>query len=1040
MPRIHNPPPAFSPADAARIARERFGLEGAVLPLPGEHDLNFRIDAGGASYVLKIAHAGESRENLELQQAALAHLARRETGLALQRVVAAPDGATLVEEQAPAGAARAAEGKHWVRLLTFLPGRLWSEVNARRPPRAALLESLGATLGAIDRGFADFRLPADRPDLKWDLRLAGWIRDYLPHLADAPRRRLVERWLTDFDQRVRPALDRLRQSVIFNDANDNNIVVAGERFAPVVAGVIDFGDLCRTNVVCEPAIAAAYAAMGLRDPVAGICRLLAGYHAAWPLAEAELEVVHALVCMRLCVSVTNSAYQATVEPGNSYLAISERRAWELLEALSAVEPRLALYSYRAACGFPAHPDSPRVVAWLRANRERLAPLVQPDLATAQLLYTDWSVASPELGSPAERADLPAWTARLFERMRAAGASAAIGGYDEARPVYESTAFRQRGNERDEWRTVHLGLDIFMPAGTAVHAPLDGVVHSFANNAAPFDYGPCIVLEHRVDDEAGELRFQTLYGHLSAESLTGLAVGQAVSGGERLATLGDFPVNGNWPPHLHLQIVLDMLGREGDFIGSCLPSERRLWRELCPDPNLLARVPAQLFPAPPPSVESLLAERWELLGANLSLAYREPVHLVRGFGQWLFDADGQRYLDAYNNVPQVGHSHPKVVRAVSEQLALLNTNTRYLHEKVLLYARRLTAKLPEPLSVCYFTASGSEANELALRLARAHTGHRDMVVMAGAYHGHTTALIDLSPYKHAGPGGEGTPDWVHVSPVPDTYRGEFRAHPSDPFDPSGNSAPGARYAARVAEVIAAARARGRRIAGYLAETLPSVGGQIVLPEGFLPGVYAAVRAAGGLCIADEVQTGFGRTGETFWAFERYGVTPDILVLGKPIANGYPMGAVVTTPEVARSFANGMEFFSTFGGSTAACAAALATLEVTEEEGLQANAAAVGRHLLRGLQSLAERHPLIGDVRGAGLFLGVELVRDRATLEPAGAEAVEVANRMRELGVLLGTDGPHGNVLKIRPPLCFTAADADFLLDRLETALSDVAAAL
>lgn len=1024
MPEIHTPPPAFSTTDARRIAREHFALAPTIVPLPGERDLNFRLAAAGECYVLKIAHAGESRENLEMQHAALAHLARREPGLALQRVVPARDGEALVAVESPAGA------RHWVRLLTYLPGRLWSDVNARRPPRTPLLESLGATLGALDRGLADFDPPAGRRDLKWDLRRAGWIRDYLHHLAGDGRRALVERWLADFDQRVRPALEHLRQGVIYNDANDNNIVVAGAGPAATVAGVIDFGDLCRTNLVCEPAIAAAYAAMDLADPVAGIARLLAGYHAAWPLAEAELEVFHALVCMRLCVSVTNSAYQATVEPGNDYLTISEQRAWKLLAALSEVEPRLALYKYRTACGFPAHPDSPRVVAWLRAHRERLAPLVEPDLASARLLYFDWSVGSPDLGTPAERADLPAWTARLFGRLREAGAAAGIGGYNEARPVYESAAYRHRGNDRDEWRTVHLGLDVFLPAGTPVHAPLDGVVHSFADNAAPFDYGPCIVLEHRVEDEIGELRFHTLYGHLSASSLAGLAVGQAVRKGESFATLGDFPVNGNWPPHLHLQIVLDMLGRRGDFIGSCLPSERPLWLSLCPDPNRIARVPEELFPAPPPSVASLLDQRHARLGANLSLAYREPLHLVRGLGQWLWDSEGQRYLDAYNNVPHVGHGHPRVVRAVAEQFALLNTNTRYLHETILRYAQRLTAKLPESLSICYFTASGSEANELALRLARAHTGRKDMVVMAGAYHGHTTSLIDLSPYKHDGPGGEGAPDWVHVSPVPDTYRGEFRL---------GDTAePGARYAARVAEVIAAARARGREIAGYLAETLPSVGGQIVLPDGFLPGVYAAVRAAGGLCIADEVQTGFGRTGATFWAFERYGVTPDIVVLGKPIANGYPMGAVITTPEVARSFANGMEFFSTFGGSTAACAAALATLDVVEEEGLQANAAEVGRRLLRGLQALAGRHPLIGDVRGAGLFLGVELVRDRGTLEPAGTEAGEVANRMRELGVLLGTDGPFHNVLKIRPPLCFTATDADLLLDRLETALADAAA--
>ncbi|MEP7140446.1 MAG: aminotransferase class III-fold pyridoxal phosphate-dependent enzyme, partial [Caldimonas sp.] len=412
--------------------------------------------------------------------------------------------------------------------------------------------------------------------------------------------------------------------------------------------------------------------------------------------------------------------------------------------------------------------------------------------------------------------------------------------------------------------------------------------------------------------------------------------------------------------------------------------------------------------------------------NLRLSYRRPLHIVRGFKQWLWDADGERYLDAYNNVPHVGHCHPRVVRATSAQLALLNTNTRYLQGGILRYAECLTAKLPATLRVCYFTASGSEANELALRLARARTGERDMIVMASAYHGNTTSLIDLSPYKHDGPGGGGAPVWVHTSPIPDTYRGEFRA---------ADSQAGARYAARVAEVAARVRATGRSPAGYIAETFPSVGGQILPPEGFFTGVYAAVRAAGGVCIADEVQTGFGRTGDTFWAFERYGVVPDIVVLGKPIANGYPMGAVITTPEIAAAFDNGMEFFSTFGGSTVACAAAQATLDVLVEEGLQENAARVGAHLLDGLREVAKRHSIVGDVRGAGLFLGVELVNDRRSLAPAASQASYVANRMRDFGILLGTDGPSHNVIKIRPPLCFAMDDADFLVERLDAAFGE-----
>ncbi len=1009
MPTIHYLPPAFSLTEAARIAQTHFDIDGVVTALPGERDLNFRVDAPGVSYVLKIANAEEARADLVMQHAALDHLATREPGLGLQRAVRARGGETIITVIGANGQ------RHLARMLTYLPGVLWARVN---PHSMALLGSLGGALGAIDRGLADFDPPVAHRELKWDLRQAGWIREFVHHIDDDGRRAIVEGWLTDYEQRARPALDGLRQGVIYNDANDYNIVVAGE----TVAGLIDFGDMCRTNLICEPAIAACYAAMGLRDPLAGICRLIAGYHAAMPVSEAELEVLHTLICMRLCVSVTNSAYQKTVEPGNAYLTISEKPAWALLEALSVVPANLALYAYRAACAFDAHPQSARLSAWLRAHPSELGRVIEPDLKTAKLIYTDWSVGSPELGTPADMADAEGFTERIWKRMKSAGAVAAIGGYDHARPVYGSEAFRHRGNDRHEWRTVHIGLDVFMDADTPVYAPLDGVVHSFANNAAVYDYGPCIVLEHSVSDVQGPITFYTLYGHLSEPSLDDLYVGKPFKKGDRVAWLGNYPINGNWPPHLHFQVILDMLGKRGDYIGSCLPSQRPIWLSVCPHPNLICQVPESLFPAPPPSIATLLAERHARLGGNLSLSYRQPLNIVRGWKQWLYDVDGQRFLDAYNNVPHVGHSHPRVTRAASEQFALLNTNTRYLHEGILRYAKRLADKLPAPLQMCFFTASGSEANELALRLARAKTGRRDMIVMDTAYHGHTTSLIDISPYKHNGPGGQGAPEWVRVSPVPDTYRGEFREN-----DPEA----GARYARRVAEVVARVGAP----AGYIAETFPSVGGQIIPPDGFFEGVYAAVRAAGGVCIADEVQTGFGRTGDTFWAFERYGVIPDIVVLGKPIANGYPMGAVITTPEIAAAFDNGMEFFSTFGGSTAACAAALATLDVIEDEGLQANAAAVGGRMRDGLRGLQERYPLVGDVRGAGLFIGVELVTDRETRAPATAQASYVANRMRDFGVLLGTDGPFHNVIKIRPPLCFEAHNADFLVEMLDLTLAE-----
>jgi 4-aminobutyrate aminotransferase-like enzyme/Ser/Thr protein kinase RdoA (MazF antagonist) len=405
----------------------------------------------------------------------------------------------------------------------------------------------------------------------------------------------------------------------------------------------------------------------------------------------------------------------------------------------------------------------------------------------------------------------------------------------------------------------------------------------------------------------------------------------------------------------------------------------------------------------------LAARRRVIGGNVSVAYREPLKIVRGWMQYLYDERGRRYLDAYNNVPHVGHSHPRVVKAATEQMLLLNTNTRYLHDALAAFADRLVSTLPPPLRICYFVNSGSEANELALRLARAHTRRRNVIVLDAAYHGNTTTLVDISPYKFNGPGGEGALPWVHVLPLPDTYRGKYRGD-----DPRA----GEKYAEFARYVT--------NPGAFIAESAPSVGGQIVLPDRYLASVYAIVRGAGGVCIADEVQTAYGRTGTHFYAFEAQRVVPDIVVLGKPIGNGYPIGAVVTTAEIAASFDNGMEFFSTFGGSTVSCAVGLAVLDVVQEERLQDHARGVGARLVERLRTSIGEHPLVGDIRGSGLFLGVELVKDRDTLAPAADDASDVANRLRQRGVLIGTDGPFHNVLKIRPPMPFTDEDGEHLV--------------
>jgi 4-aminobutyrate aminotransferase-like enzyme len=415
------------------------------------------------------------------------------------------------------------------------------------------------------------------------------------------------------------------------------------------------------------------------------------------------------------------------------------------------------------------------------------------------------------------------------------------------------------------------------------------------------------------------------------------------------------------------------------------------------------------------MNSLLDRRVQAMGSAYRLFYDEPVHLVRGEGAWLYDADGKRYLDMYNNVPHVGHCHPRVVDAICEQARQLNTHTRYLHGNVVRLAERLTATLPAALDTAMFCCTGSEANELALRIARRATGGTGIIVVDYAYHGNTQAIYEIS--TDTIPAHE-IPPWVATVPAPDVYRGPHR----------GDDA-GEHYAAYVAGAVKALSERGIKPAAFVIDTIISSSGVVAPPPGYLRRVAELVREAGALFVADEVQPGFGRTGKHFWGFEADGFEPDIVTMGKPMGNGHPLSAVVTRREIADAFAQHGRYFNTFGGNPVSCAAGLAVLDVIEEEGLQQNALQVGRHLVDGLWRLAEVHECIGDVRGTGLFLAVELVTERETKTPATGLAASVVNRLRERGVLTGSIGPHSNILKLRSPLVLSRDDADYFLDIL-----------
>ncbi|MEM1257435.1 MAG: aminotransferase class III-fold pyridoxal phosphate-dependent enzyme [Bacteroidota bacterium] len=421
-------------------------------------------------------------------------------------------------------------------------------------------------------------------------------------------------------------------------------------------------------------------------------------------------------------------------------------------------------------------------------------------------------------------------------------------------------------------------------------------------------------------------------------------------------------------------------------------------------------------------KDVLIHRNTFFSKILSVSYQKPILMERAAFQYMFDAYGNSFLDAYNNIPHVGHQHPKVVEAGQKQMGALNTNTRYLYDVLPKYAERLLSKFPKPLNKVFFVNSGSAASDLAIRLARAYSGFQNLLVMEHGYHGNTQIGIDISDYKFNHPRGQGQASHIYTTTIPDTYRGHHTQN---------DGTAGLAYAQ---EAIKNINTLLRPLAAFISEPIVGCGGQIPLAKGYLQLLYKAIREQGGVCISDEVQTGFGRLGEVFWGFEQQKVVPDIVVLGKPMGNGHPIGAVVTTTEITKSFEKGVEFFSSFGGNPVSCAIGMAVLDVMDEEGLQENANEVGQYYRKCLHELQQQHPSIGDVRGSGLFLGIDIVKP-GTTAPDTNLAHHIKNTLRERQILVSTDGPADNVIKSKPPLCFTKENADEVVTAMDQILTD-----
>jgi 4-aminobutyrate aminotransferase-like enzyme/Ser/Thr protein kinase RdoA (MazF antagonist) len=1008
-----HPKPSFAESAVCELLLRDYGLVGTLKELVSERDQNFLVETADGQYVLKIANLAEDRHFLELQNAVLKHCAKVDPELGVPKLIPSKDKSDLVDWST-------SHGTHATRLLTYLPGQLYSSAAKSLSvlESSKLLASLGTFMGRLSRAMKGFGHPAaHRPDFLWNLDNTLAVKPWIVDITTPERRALVERIFARYESRAAPRLHALRAAVLHQDSNDNNIVV-DHAALPTVTGLIDFGDMTFGRQINELAITLAYALLDVDDIYHSSQSLIAAYAREFPLEAEEAEILFDLVAVRLATSVCVSSHRAIDFPDNEYLLISQRPAFAFLERIDKINPAFLSAFARHAAGHAAVANGEQIINWLSADTCMPHSLFDIDLNRQGRCIVSLSAGAPGMEHAADPQAYEQW---LQQHLKTEDASFALGLYGENREVYRGDLFTTTASP--ERRCQHLGVDIFIAADTPLYAPLAGRVLSVVDNDGHHDYGPTVMLEHQAG--SGGPLFWTLYGHLSRATLSTVHAGSTVAAGQCIGYIGPADVNGGWAPHLHFQIITDRLGQSGEFPGVGQPSLWPVWRQISPDPNLLLKLAPESYQQDKTSPDVLLKRRANVLGPSLSISYRKKLKIVRGRGAYLFDHTGRAYVDGVNNICHVGHSHPHVVEALSRQAAILNTNTRYLHDNLLNYAERLAALFPKPLSVVYLVCSGSEANELALRMARTVTGRHHTIALDWGYHGNTAANIDVSGYKFNRKGGSGKPDHIELAALPDPYRGPFKGY--------GNET-GVRYATSVAEKIEIIRkATGQGPAAFIAEAISGCGGQIFFPQSYLKTAAEHVRQAGGLVIVDEVQTGFGRIGSHMWAHGPQDVIPDIVTMGKPIGNGHPMAAVITTPEIAAAFNNGMEFFSSFGGNPVSAAVGMAVLDVIENENLLENAMTTGRHLKSRIEALAARHHIIGHVRGQGLFLGVELVTDRNTMAPATQAANDISNTMRDHGVLISTDGPFDNVLKIKPPIVFGIKEADIMADAMQVAL-------
>ena len=972
-----------------------------IKPLNSERDKNFIINIDSKNkYVLKISNCEETKDLLDLQDYVLNNLNKRNS----------------IKKYVPKTKHRSIKTFLdldnricFVRILTFIEGRMYASVDHN----SELENSLGNLLGNLSKELQSINKPSAFRKFEWDPSKLEWINKEV-YMFSGRKKEIILKNLKDHNIFVKKNIKNLRCSLTHGDLNNYNLVVCENK----VSGILDYGDMIFAPTINDLAITLSYALMNKDNIYLSLKNIIISYNKIFQISFDEIFSLITLVKARLTITVVMAEKQRKKFPDNKYLSISEKDAWKLLYKLDLINPHLFIFLIRDFCNLHISHNFESVNKYLQTTK--FSSVLDYDINKINKSIIKFSKDSIFTKKYVHK-PIPL-NKKINSFLKKEESKIGIGLYLEKRNDYQGNNYISNFNSKIK-RDIHVGIDIFCSAGTRIRAPLDGKVYILKDNAYEYDYGPTIILEHYVNKED---KFYTIYGHLSKKCLKTLKVGDRVKKGDVIAEIGNYPINGNWPPHLHFQISLNMMGEKENFPGVSEDLLVNVWSKISPDPNLILGIPKSFFKDNQNS-KKILLNRNSLISKSFSISYNKPLHMLEAKNQYFYDDKGREYLDCVNNISHVGHSNNKIHEAMVNQNLKLNTNTRYLYKIMNDYSKKLLSKFPKHLDTIFFVCTGSEANDLAYRIAQNYTNAKDVLVIDNAYHGHTNTLIELSPYKFKGKGGLGKKEHVHIASMPDGLRGKWKYQDKNWVK---------KYIAEVKDTVDQLYKNNKKLSCFFAESILGCGGQVVLPKNYLKQVFKIIKKRNALCIVDEVQTGFGRVGDYFWGFEEHGILPDIVTLGKPMGNGHPIAAVITSKHIAKKFNNGMEYFNSFGGNPVSCSVGNAVLDVIDNEKLQNHAKIVGQYFIKSLNKIKIKFPkLISEIRGRGLFLGVDLIKDN-NYDPNKELAFLIINEMKSRGILLSVDGPYNNVLKIKPPMTFSKKNVDLVCTELTNILQNV----